>query len=86
MLIDANGCPTDVAIMGALNKIGGERKAIEGPFDAFKFPTSETVQFRALVTPCLPTCEPVKCNVRSFDGDQFVFLVKHILAIVFSDK
>lgn len=54
--------------MGAMNKIGGERKAIEGPFDAFKFPTSETVQFRALITPCLPTCEPVQCNMRSFDG------------------
>lgn len=56
--------------MGAMNKIGGDKKAIEGPFDAFKFPTSETVQFRALVTPCLPTCEPVLCNVRSFDGSS----------------
>ena len=70
LLIDSNGCPTDAAIMGAMNKIGGDKKAIEGPFDAFKFPTSETVQFRALVTPCLPTCEPVRCNVRSFDGSS----------------
>ena len=70
LLIDSNGCPTDAAIMGAMNKIGGDKKAIEGPFDAFKFPTSETVQFRALVTPCLPTCEPVLCNVRSFDGSS----------------
>lgn len=31
-------------------------------FDAFKFPSSEVVQFRALVTPCMPTCEPVQCN------------------------
>lgn len=37
-------------------------------FDAFKFPTSEVVQFRALVTPCLPTCEPVVCNVLDFGG------------------
>lgn len=70
LLIDSNGCPTDAAIMGAMSKIGGDKKAIEGPFDAFKFPTSETVQFRALVTPCLPTCEPVLCNVRSFDGSS----------------
>lgn len=68
LLIDSNGCPTDSAIMGAINKIGGEKKAIQGPFDAFKFPTSETVQFRALVTPCLPACEPVNCNVRNYDG------------------
>lgn len=31
-------------------------------FDAFKFPSSEVVQFRALVTPCMPTCEPVQCD------------------------
>lgn len=68
VLIDSNGCPTDSNIMGSMNKIGGERKAVEGPFDAFKFPTSETVQFRALITPCLPTCEPVQCNLRSYDG------------------
>ena len=37
-------------------------------FDAFKFPTSELVQFRALVTPCLPTCEPVICDVMDFGG------------------
>lgn len=70
LLIDSNGCPTDAAIMGAMNKVNGDKKAIEGPFDAFKFPTSETVQFRALVTPCLPSCEPVLCNVRSFDGSS----------------
>lgn len=68
LLIDSNGCPTDAAIMGPMNKINGDKRAIEGPFDAFKFPTSETVQFRALVTPCLPTCEPVQCNVRNYDG------------------
>lgn len=28
------------------------------------------VQFRALVTPCLPTCEPVVCDVRDFGGQM----------------
>lgn len=70
LLIDSNGCPTDAAIMGSMTKTGDDRKALEGPFDAFKFPTSETVQFRALVTPCLPTCEPVICNVRNYDGSS----------------
>lgn len=68
LLIDSNGCPTDIAIMGPMNKLENDRKAIQGPFDAFKFPTSETVQFRALVTPCLPTCEPVKCDITGYDG------------------
>ena len=30
--------------------------------DAFKFPTSQLVQFRALVTPCMPRCDPVRCS------------------------
>jgi hypothetical protein len=34
---------------------------LKANFDAFKFPSSETVQFRALVTPCMPVCEPVIC-------------------------
>ena len=25
-------------------------------------------QFRALVTPCLSSCEPVKCDIRSYDN------------------
>lgn len=38
-------------------------------FDAFKFPSSEVVQFRALVTPCMPTCEPVQCDEEEATGD-----------------
>ena len=38
-------------------------------FDAFKFPSSEVVQFRALVTPCMPTCEPVQCDQEESTGD-----------------
>lgn len=38
-------------------------------FDAFKFPSSEVVQFRALVTPCMPTCEPVQCDQEDASGD-----------------
>lgn len=68
LLIDSLGCPTDVFIMGAMRKVGESGQAIEAPFDAFKFPTSEIVQFRALVTPCLPSCQPVKCDVSNADG------------------
>ncbi|KAG8201943.1 hypothetical protein JTE90_027419 [Oedothorax gibbosus] len=68
LLIDALGCPTDTLIMGALSKARTETKTLQATFDAFKFPTSEIVQFKALVTPCLPACEPADCSVRSFDG------------------
>ncbi|CAL1266420.1 unnamed protein product [Larinioides sclopetarius] len=68
LLIDALGCPTDTLIMGALSKARTETKVLQATFDAFKFPTSEIVQFKALVTPCLPSCEPADCSVRTFDG------------------
>jgi len=69
VLIDALGCPTDVNIMGFVSKKTHEnRHILEVPFDAFKFPTSDTVQFRALVTPCLIECEPVYCVTHSNDG------------------
>lgn len=38
-------------------------------FDAFKFPSSEVVQFRALVTPCLSSCEPVQCDTEDSSGE-----------------
>lgn len=38
-------------------------------FDAFKFPSSEVVQFRALVTPCMPACEPVQCDQEETTGE-----------------
>ncbi|XP_043655456.1 uncharacterized protein LOC122621604 [Drosophila teissieri] len=61
-LIDANGCPTDQYIMSAMQKLANNRKVLLSQFDAFKFPSSELVQFRALVTPCIPRCEPVICD------------------------
>ncbi|XP_064477440.1 uncharacterized protein LOC135391215 [Ornithodoros turicata] len=61
LLIDEAGCPTDRTIMGPLHKVNDDGKVLHAPFDAFKFPTSEIVQFKALVTPCLPNCEPARC-------------------------
>lgn len=60
LLIDSNGCPTDRTIMGPLYKVNSSGQVLHAPFDAFKFPTSEIVQFKALVTPCIPYCEPVR--------------------------
>lgn len=63
LLIDSQGCPTDASIMGVVSRVNGNGQQLEAPFDAFKFPSSDVVQFRALVTPCVPACEPVTCNI-----------------------
>jgi hypothetical protein len=68
LLIDSRGCPTDQEIMGPINSHNGTSKTLRAPFDAFKFPNSDVVQFKALVTPCLPTCEPVQCDVQDYLG------------------
>lgn len=74
MIIYKYRCPTDVTIMGSLGKPGNTAKTLLAPFEAFKFPTSDIVQFKALVTPCLPNCEPV--NFLLFlKIDFFFFLV-----------
>ena len=68
-LIDSRGCPTDHFIMGPIYKSAISGKILLSHFDAFKFPSSQTVQFRALVTPCMPTCEPVQCDDDEFTGE-----------------
>lgn len=70
LLIDSLGCPTDPTIMGAISTVdqADGAQVLQAPFDAFKFPTSDVVQFKALVTPCLPKCEPVVCDVEDYYG------------------
>jgi len=69
VLIDSDGCPTDHFIMGPLYKSADSGKILLSHFDAFKFPSSEVVQFRALVTPCMPSCEPVQCDQEESTGE-----------------
>ena len=68
-LIDNRGCPTDPSIMGPLRRVhvsSISRKVLEAPFEAFKFPTSAIVQFRALIVPCIAgDCQPVVCTISS---------------------
>ena len=54
LLIDSIGCPTDYSIMHVLEEVNGSGQTLHADFEAFKFPTSSLVQFRALVTPCIP--------------------------------
>ncbi|XP_055620980.1 uncharacterized protein LOC129765119 [Toxorhynchites rutilus septentrionalis] len=76
-LIDARGCPTDHFIMGPIYKSAGSGKILLSHFDAFKFPSSEMVQFRALVTPCMPTCEPVQCDHDDFAAGELRSIVSY---------
>lgn len=68
-LIDSRGCPTDHFIMGPIFKNSISGKVLLSHFDAFKFPSSPTVQFRALVTPCMPSCEPVQCDENNVGAE-----------------
>ena len=70
MLIDERGCPTDPSIMGAVAQVAGSGQILTVPFDAFKFPSSDVVQFKALVTPCLPRCRPVTCDLSDPSGGR----------------
>ena len=54
LLIDSIGCPTDMSIMNVIEEVNGSGQTLQANFEAFKFPTSSVVQFRALVTPCIP--------------------------------
>jgi hypothetical protein len=65
-----SGCPTDYTIMNQVQEVNGNGQRLQANFDAFKFPTSDVVQFRALVTPCIPRCDPVQCDVTDYLGKQ----------------
>lgn len=67
-LIDERGCPADPTIMSQLKKSLNSDKILISKFDAFRFPSSDMVQFRAMVTPCMPTCPPVVCDVLDYTG------------------
>ena len=69
LLMNNYGCPTDLLIMGPLEK-RENGKVLQAPFDAFKFPSSDVVQFKAFVTPCLPKCLPANCELQDFDGQR----------------
>lgn len=70
VLIDSSGCPTDLSIMSPVTKLSksGNAKKLKATFEAFKFPASNIVQFRALITPCLSSCKPVQCNSISAES------------------
>ena len=61
---DIAGCPTDTSIITSVLTVTDRPKTLQANFEAFKFAGSSVVQFRALVTPCVPRCEPILCTGR----------------------
>ena len=61
---DIAGCPTDTSIITSVLTVTDHPKTLQANFDAFKFAGSSVVQFRALVTPCVPRCDPILCTGR----------------------
>jgi hypothetical protein len=47
-------------------------KQLEATFEAFKFPTTNLVTFRAVITPCLGECVPTRCTVSLVNGSHKV--------------
>lgn len=58
ILIDSNGCPTDPTLMSTVSKTVQNQKTLEATFEAFKFPTSNIVQFRAVIPPACSPASP----------------------------
>ena len=56
------GCPTDTTIIQSIVTVRDSPKTLQANFDAFKFAGSSVVQFRAMVTPCVPRCDPIHCS------------------------
>uniref|UniRef100_A0A0K2TPD6 Putative LOC101887535 [Musca domestica] n=1 Tax=Lepeophtheirus salmonis TaxID=72036 RepID=A0A0K2TPD6_LEPSM len=69
-LIDSRGCPVDTSIMSEVRQSDLGEKTLVSLFDAFRFPTSDMVQFRAMVTPCIPICPPVQCDIIDYTGQS----------------
>ena len=65
MLIDTFGCPTDTSIIQSIFSVSQTPKTLQANFDAFRFAGSSIVQFRAMVTPCIPACDPVLCDTNT---------------------
>jgi hypothetical protein len=62
-LIDDKGCPTDPDILGPIER-DDNTKTHRTYFEAFKFPESEVVFFRAVLSFCVNgKCKPVTCEV-----------------------
>lgn len=59
LVTDENGCATDSVIFQEWKM---EKKTLIAPFNAFKFPSSNSIRFQCNVRVCFGRCQPVNCN------------------------
>ncbi|ROT61489.1 Neurogenic locus Notch protein [Penaeus vannamei] len=62
IVTDENGCATDPAIFGEWEQEDGDEKTLVALFNAFKFPSSNSIRFQCNVRVCFGRCHPVNCN------------------------
>lgn len=62
IVTDENGCATDPAIFGEWEQEDGDGKTLVALFNAFKFPSSNSIRFQCNVRVCFGRCHPVNCN------------------------
>ncbi|GAB6023215.1 hypothetical protein CHUAL_008033 [Chamberlinius hualienensis] len=61
-LIDEYGCPIETNVFPALKLSNKGSKALEAPFQAFRFASDSTVRFQITISFCLNECNPAICN------------------------
>jgi hypothetical protein len=62
LVTDDNGCATDSAVFGEWIKDVANPGSLISHFDAFKFPSSNSIRFQCNVRVCFGKCQPVNCN------------------------
>ena len=60
-MTDENGCATDPLIFQEWD-LDKEDKSLFALFNAFKFPSSNSIRFQCNVRVCFGKCQPVNCN------------------------
>ncbi|KAK2714566.1 hypothetical protein QYM36_008951, partial [Artemia franciscana] len=58
---DENGCPKDPAVFGNWD-YDPENGTLAASFNAFKFPSSDSISFQCNVRVCFGRCQPVNCG------------------------
>lgn len=60
LLLDDNGCPTNLEVFPALNKLENGTTKLVSTFQAFKFASSPIIRFSVIVQFCANKCPEVK--------------------------
>lgn len=61
IVTDENGCATDPSIFGEWD-YNAETNSLLASFNAFKFPSSDTIRFQCNIRVCFGRCQPVNCR------------------------